>query len=288
VDLRPRWKRPVPIAAPKHDSDDQEFDLDEALSSDSSPEDAAWEPGFEEAFWFTGLDSVSKSTRPAIDVFNEASSQQQGDPCSKLTPGLREGYIRSLWIELGSSKGDIHCKTRIFPSQGRPSYTAVSYTWGSPIALDTRCKILLDGTDQLLPKNLCRFLEQASDRQFGWLWVDALSIAQTCPEERSHQVRIMSTIFSDAERVVVWLGPAYERSDEATRALSTPSKLHRPAALGDPEMLKAIEALFVRPYWARLWVYQELKSAEDLTVMCGGALPEWPALEYYVHDLYMG
>jgi hypothetical protein len=181
----------------------------------------------------------------------------------------------------------MHCTTRIFPLHERASYKAISYTWGSPNALDTRCKTLLDGIDQRLPKNLWRLLEQASERQFGWLWIDTLSIDQNCPEERSHQVGIMSTIFSDAERVVVWLGPAYDRSDEEMRALSTPSKLHRPAALGDPEILKAIEALFVRPYWARLWVYQELKSAEDLTVMCGGALLEWPALEYYVRDLYM-
>jgi hypothetical protein len=160
VDLRPRWKRSVPIAAPEHYSDDQESDLDESFSSDSSSEDAAWEPDLEEAFWSTGLDSVSKSTRPAIDVFDNVSLQQQDDSSLESTPDLREGYIRLLWVELGSSKGDIHCKTRIFPSQGRPSYTAVSYTWNSPIALDTRCKILLDGTDQVLPKDLWRFLKQ--------------------------------------------------------------------------------------------------------------------------------
>jgi hypothetical protein len=108
----------------------------------------------------------------------------------------------------------------------------------------------------------------------------------------------MSTIFSDAKRVVVWLGPAYERSDEAMRALSTPSDLHLPATLGDPDIAKAIEALFVRPYWSRLWIYQELKSAKELTVsqgthsqprnsqsakeltvMCGNVLLQWADLE---------
>lgn len=97
----------------------------------------------------------------------------------------------------------------------------------------------------------------------------------------------MSAIFSDAKRVVVWLGPAYERSDEAVRALSRPSRLHLPATLGDPDTTKAIEALFVRPYWVRLWIYQELKSARKLTVMCGNAILDWVALEPYVHDLYM-
>jgi hypothetical protein len=94
VDLRPRWKRSVPIAAPEHYSDDQESDLDESFSSDSSSEDAAWEPDLEEAFWSTGLDSVSKSTRPAIDVFDNVSLQQQDDSSLESTPDLREGYIR--------------------------------------------------------------------------------------------------------------------------------------------------------------------------------------------------
>ena len=288
ADLRPRWKRTVANTAPNNDSDDQSSDVDDSFESDSSSDDdAAWEPDSEEAFWSTGLDTVSKLTRPAVDVFDDVLTQQQIKSSSKSAPDLREGYIRLLWIEVGSSDSDIHCTTRVFPINGRPSYNAISYTWGSPIALDNRYKITLDGQTQLLPKNLWRFLEQASKRQSGWLWIDALSIDQHCPEERTHQVGMMSAIFSDARRVVVWLGPAYERSDEAMRALSRPSRLHLPATLGDPDTTKAIEALFVRPYWVRLWIYQELKSARKLAVMCGNAILDWVALETYVHDLYM-
>ena len=223
VDLRPRWKRVVPIRALKYGSDDQSSDSDESFETDSNSDDAAWEPDFEEAFWSIGLDSVSRSTRPAIDVFDDVSSQQQSESSSRSTPDLREGYIRLLWIKVGCSDSDIHCITRVFPLHRWPGYTAISYTWGSPIALDSRYKITLDGNEQLLPRNLWRFLEQSSKRQSGWLWIDALSIDQNCPEERSYQVGIMSAIFSNAKRVVFWLGPAYERSDEAMRALSRPS-----------------------------------------------------------------
>lgn len=97
-------------------------------------------------------------------------------------------------------------------------------------------------------QNLWRFLKQASKTQFGWLWIDALSIDQHSPEERSHQVGITSDIFSNAWRVVVWLGPAYECSDEAMRALSEPSTLRLPPSQVDSDMKKATEALFVRPY----------------------------------------
>jgi hypothetical protein len=43
----------------------------------------------------------------------------------------------------------------------------------------------------------------------------------------------------------------------------------------------------VLPYWTRFWVFQDLKSAKKLTVMCGNSLPNWKLLETYVHRLYM-
>lgn len=74
ADIRPRWKRTVPTTAPKNDFDDQSSDINDSFESDSSSDDdAAWEPDSEEAFWSTGLDFVSKLTRPAVDVFDDVS-----------------------------------------------------------------------------------------------------------------------------------------------------------------------------------------------------------------------
>jgi hypothetical protein len=288
LDLRPRWKRSVPTVQHEHDSDDQDSDTDEFSQNDTDSDNTSSEPESQEAFYFPGFGDVPELIRPAVDVFDETSSQQQCSLPLESPSDLREGHIRLLRIaSSGSFDAGIRCTTRIFPLHRMPKYVAISYTWGSPIACDSRYNITLDGRKHLLPKNLWRFLQQASETESIWLWIDALSIDQRRPEERSHQVGIMSDIFSNAVRVVVWLGPAYERSNEAMEALLKPYELHLPATLGDPRTKKAVEALFVRPYWSRVWVYQELKSAKRLSVMCGNALLDWAALEIYVHDLYM-
>jgi hypothetical protein len=96
----------------------------------------------------------------------------------------------------------------------------------------------------------------------------------------------MSDIFSHAKRVVVWLGRAYNGSDKAMEALSRPVESRSQSSSGTTAT-KSIKALFNRPYWTRFWVFQDLKSAKKLTVMCGNSLPNWKLLETYVHRLYM-
>lgn len=152
-DLRSRWKRSIPVITPEYDLDAQDFDLDQCLQNNSSSDvdAAALETDVEEAFWPVELAFLSKLTLPAVDVFNDSPSQQQRTHPLNSPPGLRAGHIRLLWIESSSKRG-IHCTTRIVPLHERPSYTAISYTWGSPIALDRRYNITLDGHKLLLPR----------------------------------------------------------------------------------------------------------------------------------------
>jgi hypothetical protein len=50
------------------------------------------------------------------------------------------------------------------------------------------------------------------------LWVDALCINQDDIPERSEQVNKMGSIYTNARRVVLWLG---EEADDSTSALTT-------------------------------------------------------------------
>lgn len=59
------------------------------------------------------------------------------------------------------------------------------------------------------------------------IWVDALCINQEDPVERSHQVNLMSDIYSQAQLVVVWLGPEAENSGLAMRYIDKVSKSMR-------------------------------------------------------------
>ena len=47
------------------------------------------------------------------------------------------------------------------------------------------------------------------------LWVDALCINQADLAERLQQVIIMGSIYSQAERVILWLGEAFEECESA-------------------------------------------------------------------------
>ena len=194
---------------------------------------------------------------------------------------LEPGYIRYVRILPHSANGPdttLRCATRICLSSNIVSYDAVSYTWGNPLA----CRpIIVDGHPRLIADNLYQFLQQAKNvpgRLDSWLWIYALCIDQTNAAERMHQVGLMAEIFGRAAQVVVWLGPRHSDSDIAMQALSTNCKQSwdrlRPSTF-------AVWNLCARPYWMRLWVFQELKHARSIVLMCGDMFLAWEAFEMY-------
>jgi hypothetical protein len=103
----------------------------------------------------------------------------------------------------------------------------------------------------------------------------------------------MSTIFKNALEVTVWLGPSIDDSDMALSFLAsswrqdgfwdTTSFCERLNLTTDnyqerrEKVPGAITSLCQRPYWRRLWVFQELRHAEDIQLMCGSLLIPWAA-----------
>ena len=69
------------------------------------------------------------------------------------------------------------------------SFDALSYMWGPKAP---RKRILVNGSAFMVRENLWDFLNAARQtRPREWLWIDALSIAQTNGEEKVHQIRLM-------------------------------------------------------------------------------------------------
>lgn len=213
---------------------------------------------------------------PASDVFTDDTFEGQPPADTRLCQRAPVGdHIRLVRILSARPNGAICCETCISPLDTPQQYTAVSYVWGSQLK---HRPVILDGRQHLVTENLWRFLDHAValDSQFpgaGWLWIDALSIDQRTPRERAYQVGIMSNIFGRATRVVVWLGPAYNHSGEAMEALfAAVVRLQHVGALPLPWTTLA-ESAFVglceRPYWQRTWVFQELRAARDVHLMCG-------------------
>jgi ankyrin repeat protein len=199
---------------------------------------------------------------------------------------LRQNCVRLLKILPIQADRTIRCRLQDFSLDDKPTYTAISYTWGSQYGSH---EVFVNDHPLLVPKNLWRFLNSA--RAVGgdlssWLWVDMLSINQADICERGHQVSLMPAIFRTANLVNVWLGPAYLGSDAALIVLARSSNHWKSpgqrrkvwASHGGP----GIWELCQRPYWMRLWVYQELRVARQIRLMCGTRMIAWDQFELFL------
>jgi hypothetical protein len=130
---------------------------------------------------------------------------------------------------------------------------------------------------------LSQFLNQLlqMDRDsYEWLWIDAICIDLANDCERTHQVRLIADIYGKAYRVIVWLGTAYDQSDDAMSGLL--SSKGGEQALELIPWISAVVDLCSRPYWCRLWVLQELKLAREKEVMCGSKVISWQHFERFM------
>ncbi|KAK5278749.1 hypothetical protein LTR40_008729, partial [Exophiala xenobiotica] len=85
----------------------------------------------------------------------------------------------------------------------RPPYVAISYTWGSAAAGDTR-EIRVNGRAFRVRVNLWNLLFHLRQRgEARFLWIDALCIDQQNLEERNWHVQRMARIYDSAQKTVV-------------------------------------------------------------------------------------
>lgn len=182
-------------------------------------------------------DSVGQSTGHK----NSGSFQYQPLNHKKLAIRL----VRVL-LDL-SAEGDLRCE--MWHTTTRSRYECLSYRWG---ALTNPKRILIKNTEapdsQYQPfqvgENLHAFLHAArANPELGdTFWIDALCIDQQNVPERNHQVTQMGDIYSQASRVVVWLG-------------NYPEVVRRGAK---DEVFNAFwEQLGRNEYWHRAWITQE-------------------------------
>lgn len=206
---------------------------------------------------------------------------------------LEDREIRLLILEEGSNSAMVACRLEYVSLFNPPIYTALSYTWGNP---DITKTILVNGVKVQATVSLEAGLRQLHAAGYIRIWADALCINQADREERSQQVNIMRIIYSRASDVVVWLGVETEESKIAmdyikyqfsndVRQLSTLDKSSKtkkqPAALItlDNRVSLALQSLFNRPYWKRVWILQEVVAAARVTVYCGTTCTNMESIE---------
>lgn len=143
----------------------------------------------------------------------------------------------------------------------------------------------------------------------GFFWIDAICINQSDLDERSRQVRIMPDIYSRASAVIIWLGHDREVDSQITQRYGDVKNIMRRVNkkvkklkklerrwlvslrafviddLQDWEMpengiltiadIKLILGCFLRSWFSRAWVIQELSLAKKIRMFVGDEEFEW-------------
>ncbi|KAH8800161.1 heterokaryon incompatibility protein-domain-containing protein [Xylogone sp. PMI_703] len=170
--------------------------------------------------------------------------------------------IRLLTLQPGLFNDPIHCQLEQVSLSAGHAYEALSYVWGN-----TRdaSPMILDRTPHHITKNLecaLRYLRYKESPRV--LWVDAICINQNDPDEKSQQVPIIGEIYSRASKAHAWLGEADREIDCIYNILQDDlddDMLH--------EEFNWLRPFYMRPYWRRVWIVQELVLAKLVIVCCG-------------------
>ncbi|KAK4444539.1 heterokaryon incompatibility protein-domain-containing protein [Podospora aff. communis PSN243] len=120
--------------------------------------------------------------------------------------------FRLLTLFPGQRSDQIQCQLRTASIRSQSEYNAMSYTWGDPGAEED---ISVNSAAFKVRRNLWLALRDLRDPTMPLtLWADAVCINQNDFDERNQQVPIMGKVFSGAQRVHIYLGPASCWTDE--------------------------------------------------------------------------
>ena len=191
----------------------------------------------------------------------------------------KERSTRLLKILPGEEDAQLALELTEVKLDDEPVYDAISYTWGEDQCLQT---IKINGQPYLIRPNIhIFFLELRRQGCTTQLWVDAVSIRQDDATEKGHQVHMIGDIFSRARRVLVWVGGHSSNSELLFRDRpgSQPRKEISPGE--DLKRILVWENFMERPYWARLWIVQEVCLARAVIIYCGHSSASWAQLMRY-------
>lgn len=192
--------------------------------------------------------------------------------------------IRLLTLQPGAWNEDVICTLQIVSLNHSPRYEALSYVWGD---MGITREINLDGNRINITQNLFYALRRLRyNAPPRIIWADAICINQADDVEKSHQVAMMSKIFSLCEHAVLWLGEdpdlaqatnhltppvsaRAQRAFEFLRILAVDShlsekpcfRLHDDASISIledfEEHFEDFREFTLVPWWTRAWVLQE-------------------------------
>lgn len=199
----------------------------------------------------------------------------------KYRPLLEDDSFRLLLISPAESQDArlecslLHTTLSLCDCDIVEHYVALSYVWGD--SSETR-KIYIDGYEFRITATLEAALRDLRDPNRALrLWADALCIDQSNIEERGHQVRQMGRIYATAQHTVIYLGPLTTMTESVLRAAA--SGIDKLQIESVDQIVKLAEKdLLKRPWFRRVWVFQELLLSRNAWVQCGSLRIQWTDL----------
>lgn len=193
--------------------------------------------------------------------------------------------IRVLALRPSSKPDDaFHCSLRTVSLDDKPHFEALSYVWGTPTPTQN---LFVDGVAFPVGPSLFAALHALRSRKRDRVvWADAICINQKSVEDKNYQVPLMGRIYSQAARTVIWFGPSNVDVDALMSWLLSHDSVSARLKLGaktlfseksvrekDMRVVKAATGywdLLARPYWYRMWTFQEfLLPGDDPLCLCG-------------------
>jgi hypothetical protein len=212
--------------------------------------------------------------------------------------------FRLLSFQASSPIAPVTCQLETYPIAESLPYYAISHHYGDPSAVET---VLVNGQETQVNRNCWLALKQAKAQPHpnGLFWVDSLCINQSDLKEKAVQVHQIGAIFSGAHMVWASLGPPSSDSDYVLQKLkSFPSEdptfsdsttfgerrddqqrrtINWLISLGDDfgRFAAALKIFGSRPFFSRVWIYQEVFLASDIRILFGNEVVDMQAL----HDI---
>jgi hypothetical protein len=211
----------------------------------------------------------------------------------KYEPLTKPDSIRLFILQPGSPGHTIHgslvhttlaqCHYDIYSP-----YTALSYVWGD--AKNT-VRIFIDTQPFTVTVNLASALDSMRDERVAiCVWADAVCIDQSNIPERNQQVGLMRDVYSFAQQTIVYLGEADSESWEVFNALRRQRSDSDESTL--PGLIQDLAAVHIlsRPWFTRVWIYQELVLSREVWIQLGRDRMLWddfcdPLIRFYTPDV---
>jgi hypothetical protein len=176
---------------------------------------------------------------------------------SPLTSATSVRYIKLL---PGLDDDAINCEIFEASTDESVPYTALSYSWG-PVS-DPKTIRCSDTYYLAVQSNLYQALWHIRHPvESRIMWIDAICINQRDVFERNHQVAQMTKIYTQAEKLLIWLG--IEGHETAVEVITRYAKIvenhEQPEGLGEqPPMRRrdwqALDMYLDATWFRRVWV----------------------------------